>query len=48
MKKYAIVTEYLLSAQHLPKAVDNLGFSARFQHTKKPKMAVLYQNGVVT
>ena len=37
-----------LAPDHLHDAVDNLGFSARFQHTEKPKKAVLYQNGVVT
>ncbi len=29
-------------------AVNNLGFSARFQHTENLKKAVLYQNGLVT
>ena len=37
-----------LAPDHLHDAVDNLGFSARFQHTEKPKKAVLYQNGLVT
>ena len=31
---------------HLHDAVANLGFSARFQHTEKPKETVLYQNGL--
>ena len=34
-----------LAPDHLHDAVDNLGFSARFQHTEKPKKAVLCQNG---
>ena len=34
-----------LAPDHLHNAVDNLGFSARFQHTEKPKKAVLCQNG---
>ena len=34
-----------LAPDHLHDAVDNLGFSARFQHTEKPKKAVLSQNG---
>jgi len=34
-----------LAPDHLHDAVDNLGFSARFQHTDKSKKAVLYQNG---
>ena len=37
-----------LAPDHLHDAVNNLGFSARFQHTEKPKQAVLYQNGLVT
>ena len=37
-----------LAPDHLHDAVDNLGFSARFQHTENSKKAVLYQNGVVT
>ena len=37
-----------LAPGHLHDAVNNLGFSARFQHTEKPKQAVLYQNGLVT
>jgi hypothetical protein len=47
-KKYAFVTKYLPSAHHLHSAVDNLGFSARFQHTENPKKAVLCQNGLFT
>jgi integrase len=34
-----------LAPDHLHNAVDNLGFSARFQHTEKPKKAVASQNG---
>ena len=34
-----------LAPDYLHDAVDNLGFSARFQHTEKPKKAVLCQNG---
>ena len=34
-----------LAPDHLHDAVDNLGFSARFQHTENPKKAVLCQNG---
>ena len=37
-----------LAPDHLHDAVDNLGFSAHFQHTEKSKKAVLYQNGLVT
>jgi hypothetical protein len=33
-----------LAPDYLHDAVDNLGFSARFQHTDKSKKAVLYQN----
>jgi len=35
-----------LASDHLHDAVDNLGFSARFQHTEKSKETVLYQNGL--
>ena len=35
-----------LASDHLHDAVDNLGLSARFQHTEKSKETVLYQNGL--
>ena len=35
-----------LASDHLHDAVASLGFSARFQHTEKPKETVLYQNGL--
>ena len=37
-----------LAPDHLQDAVNNLGFSAHFQHTEKPKEAVVYQNGLFT
>ena len=37
-----------LAPDHLHDVVNNLGFSARFQHTENSKKAVLYQNGLVT
>ena len=37
-----------LTPDHLHNAVDNLGFSARFQHTENLRKAVLYQNGLFT
>ena len=37
-----------LAPDHLHNAVNNLGFSAHFQHTEKPKEAVIYQNGLFT
>ena len=35
-----------LAPDYLHDAVASLGFSARFQHTEKPKETVLYQNGL--
>ena len=35
-----------LAPDYLHDAVASLGFSARFQHSEKPKETVLYQNGL--
>jgi len=37
MKKYAIVTAYLPSAQHLPNAVDKPGFQHVFNTRRNQK-----------